>query len=320
MSLTPEIIALLLLDTVFLLFGGIAFVLSAGIAWRWRSNETTELQYALHRRSYLVSVIINYIFMLKIPLFAFFIYTCDKLSAIITGAMCASGVVNSVDFGLYLTLFKIVNLYVFGFWLLLNDADMNDEKLPFTRLKFILFMFFFIPLCVEIGLEIGFFTSLNVSKIVSCCGTLFSASSTSSISLLFSVDEKIWMMIFYGCFALSVAAYVSRSSLASVVSNLLLALFALIALILFFSPYVYELPTHHCPFCLLQKEYFYVGYLLYALLFSGTFYAAAGGVLDLVQKRYTKRFYRLSLFFNTVYVIGISLYPLSYYLRNGVWL
>ncbi len=320
MSLTPEIIALLLLDAVFLFFGGIAFVLSARIAWRWRSHETTELQYALHRQSYLVSVIINYIFMLKIPLFAFFIYTCDKLSSIITGAMCASGVVNSVDFGLYLTLFKIVNLYVFGFWLLLNDADMNEEKLPFTRLKFVLFMLFFIPLFAEIGLEIGFFTSLNVSKIVSCCGTLFSAASTSSISLLFSVDEKIWMMIFYGCFALSVAAYGSRSPLASVVSNLLLALFALIALILFFSPYVYELPTHHCPFCLLQKEYFYVGYLLYALLFAGTFYAAAGGVLDLVQKRYTKRFYNLSLFFNTLYVIGISLYPLSYYLRNGVWL
>ena len=116
MSLTPEIMALLTLDAIFLFFGVIAFFLSFRLALYWNNDASTPLQYRLTKQSYLVATIIKYIFMLKLPLFAFFIYTCDKLSNIIAGAMCASGVVNSVDFGLYLTLFKLFNLYLFGFW------------------------------------------------------------------------------------------------------------------------------------------------------------------------------------------------------------
>jgi hypothetical protein len=41
------------------------------------------------------------------------------------------------------------------------------------------------------------------------------------------------------------------------------------ALISFISLYYYELPTHHCPFCILQGEYHYVGYLIYATLLGG---------------------------------------------------
>jgi hypothetical protein len=44
---------------------------------------------------------------------------------------------------------------------------------------------------------------------------------------------------------------------------------AVVALISFISPYIYELPTHHCPFCILQREYHYVGYLLYITVFAG---------------------------------------------------
>ena len=47
----------------------------------------------------------------------------------------------------------------------------------------------------------------------------------------------------------------------------------------FFCLYFYELPTHHCPFCLLQKEYGFVGYVLYAALFSGAVAGIATGVL-----------------------------------------
>ena len=40
------------------------------------------------------------------------------------------------------------------------------------------------------------------------------------------------------------------------------------ALIAFISLYVYELPTHHCPFCLLHREYGGIGYPLYLLLLT----------------------------------------------------
>jgi hypothetical protein len=41
------------------------------------------------------------------------------------------------------------------------------------------------------------------------------------------------------------------------------------AIIAYISPYFYELPTHHCPFCILQREYGFVGYPLYLALMAG---------------------------------------------------
>ncbi|MDD3343136.1 MAG: hypothetical protein PHR87_06135 [Sulfurospirillaceae bacterium] len=318
--MTPEIIALLMLDALFLFFAIIAFVLSVRIFVKWNRHATTPVQYALEKQSYLVSVVIKYIFVLKIPLFLFFIFTCDKLSNIITGAMCAAGVVNSVEFGLYLTLFKIINLYLFGFWLIVNRADMQEEKLPFTKLKFLLFSLFFFPLVAEIGLEISFFASLNISKIVSCCGTLFSAASTSYLALLFSVDSTVIVGIFYFFAALVGVAYFLKNRLVFIFANGMFAIFAIISLIVFFSTYVYELPTHNCPFCLLQKEYYGIGYLMYSTLFIGTFFGMCGGILEELTRRSDVSFFTISIIFDGLYCVIVTLYPVVYYLNNGVWL
>jgi hypothetical protein len=53
----------------------------------------------------------------------------------------------------------------------------------------------------------------------------------------------------------------------------------LAAVVSWLSPYVYELPTHHCPFCLLQREYHWVGYPLYGALLGGSLTGAGVGVL-----------------------------------------
>jgi hypothetical protein len=56
---------------------------------------------------------------------------------------------------------------------------------------------------------------------------------------------------------------------------------ALAAVVAGISPYVYESPYHHCPFCLLEREYGYFGYALYAPLFLGASTGLASGVLSL---------------------------------------
>jgi hypothetical protein len=45
------------------------------------------------------------------------------------------------------------------------------------------------------------------------------------------------------------------------------------------SCYIYELPTHHCPFCILQKEYGYIGYLIYLTLLGGAIAGLSVGAL-----------------------------------------
>ena len=54
---------------------------------------------------------------------------------------------------------------------------------------------------------------------------------------------------------------------------------SLASVLSFISVYFYELPTHHCPFCLLQKEYGYIGYPLYIILFGGGIFGMGTGAL-----------------------------------------
>lgn len=54
---------------------------------------------------------------------------------------------------------------------------------------------------------------------------------------------------------------------------------SLAASISFLSLYFYELPTHHCPFCVLQGEHGYVGYPLFLALLTGVAAGVGVGVL-----------------------------------------
>ena len=321
MILSPEVIAILLLDALFVLFGFFAFGLSVYIAYYWDSRASSELQYALEKKAVLVATIIQYIFYLKLPLFLFFIFTTDTISNLITGAMCAAGVVNSVSFGLTLFGFKILTLYLFGFWLVLHTIDIRNETLPYTKAKFIFFALAFFVLLAEIFCDFYFFNALNIDKIVSCCGTLFSAASSASFAFIFTLDHTLVLGFFYGFFVLHVTFFFRKEALGFMLANALFLPISIIALTLFFGTYIYELPTHHCPFCFLQKEYHYVGYLIYISLFGGTFFGISAGIMSLVEsvKPYTS-FYTYSLVFTLFFVLIVSAYPLLYFYRNGVFL
>jgi hypothetical protein len=312
MILSAEVIAILILDFIFLFFSLIAFYLSIKIYFNWDINSTSTLQYKLEKQSSLAATIIKYIFIIKLPLFLFFIFTLDKISNVLTGAMCAAGVVDATVYGTYLFILKIVNIYIFGFWLMLHYIDIKDENLPFVKLKFKLFIFAFIVFIAEISLEFLMFSSIDVSKMVSCCGTLYSSSSTSVISNIFLIDTSVLLVIFYALFFVMFMAYIKKNRYIFGISNILFVIVSIISLISFFGTYIYELPTHHCPFCFLQKDYNYVGYLIYILLFLGTFYG--------ISTIYVENRYKISLFFNFFYILLVSSYPILYYIKNGVWL
>ncbi|MBL0686992.1 MAG: hypothetical protein JJV95_01015 [Sulfurospirillum sp.] len=320
MFLTPEIIAIYTLNIIFLFFSIFAFIISINIVMHWNVNRTDERQYGLEKKSILVATIIKFIFILKLPLFIFFVFTANKISGVITGAMCAAGVVNSISFGLWLFVFKILNLFIFGFWIALHNMDTKDEQLSLTKLKFSIFIVAFMLLVIEIIYEISFFSSLNIDKIVSCCGTLFSVASSSSFSFIFNIPSSIAIGFFYLIFSLLVVFSFLKNEPLFLVINIIFFITALISLILFFGTYIYELPTHHCPYCFLQQEYYYVGYLLYITLFIGTFSGISGSILSMLNRKNRKDFYKKSLLFNSIYVAIVTAYPIVYYIKNGVWL
>jgi hypothetical protein len=315
MLLTPEVLTILILNGIFALLSIVAFVLSIRIFLRWNIDSTSELQYKLEKESFLASTIIKYIFSIKVPLFLFFVFALDKISNVITGAMCAAGVIDATQIGTYLIVFKIINLYLFAYWLKLHNQDMMDKNQPYTKLKFGLFIGLFFLFMVEIALEAIMFSSIEIDKMVSCCGSIYSSSSTSTISTLFTLDTSLLLSIFYGNYLLIVLFYFLKNRYIFTMLNIIFIPVSLISLILFFGTYIYELPSHHCPFCYLQSDYYYVGYLIYFLLFIGTFY---GLIVSFVKD--TKASYIISLLFNSLYVILLSLYIAVYYIKNGVLL
>lgn len=319
MLLSPEVLAIQILNFIFLIFAIVALILSIKIYKYWDINSTSNTQYKLEKQSFLAASIIKYIFALKLPLFLFFIFTLDKISAQLTGAMCAAGVVDATDYGSYLFILKIFNIYIFGAWLIIHNIDINKENLPYTKQKFALFIFIFFTLLIEIILEFTMFASIDLNMLVSCCGTIYSSAASSSTSSIFTFNSSLMVSIFYILLVSQIIItffqkYTNIKYLFSLV-NILFFLVAISSLISFFGTYIYELPTHHCPFCFLQKEYHYIGYLIYSLLFAGTFFGITVSIVKSNQK-----YYKLSSIFNSLYTLLVSSYVILFYIKNGVWL
>ncbi|MBA1432261.1 MAG: hypothetical protein FAF04_01390 [Epsilonproteobacteria bacterium] len=319
MLFTPQIITLYIINILFVVFATIAFVNAVKILLHYDADATTPQQYALEKKSYLSATIVKFIFYLKVPLFLFFIYTLDNLSSLLPGAMCAAGVVSATSYGTPLLFLKILNLYIFAFWIVLNDEDMKYETQPYLKKKFLLFCIAYFLLIAEIVLEGVMFFSMDANSVVDCCGAIFSTTSATYLAELLGAPSSLLLSLFYGVFAAMLLFYILKNRYIYALLNILYLIIALITLIAFFGTYIYELPTHHCPFCLLQSDYNYIGYFLYIILFVGTFFGFIIGVIDFKKEEILKRF-RISLFYNTVYMFIVSYYPLSYYLKNEVWL
>ncbi len=319
MILTPEVLAILIINTTLAFFAFIAFILSVKIYLNWDLESSSTLQYKLEKQSYLTATIIKYIFIVKVPLFLFFIFTLDKISNILIGAMCGAGVVDATEYGTYLFVLKIINLYIFAYWLALNSEDIKHENQPYTKQKFGMFIIFFLFFMVEVVLEGVMFSAIDVKEMVDCCGTIYSTSSTTYIADILKLSPYIIVGIFYTNFLLIILFYFLKRKYIFSFLNLIFIITSLISLIAFFGTYIYQLPTHHCPFCFLQKDYNYVGYIIYIFLFVGTFFGMITGFVETSLEELNKK-YKISLWFNILYVVLVTSYVVVFFIRNGVWL
>ncbi len=312
--LTPEIVTNLLLESIFILFGAIAFGVSLQIVLQW-DKSSGERFFRLQKRSYLSSTIIKFVLSFKIVLLLFFIYTLQKLSALINGAMCGVGVLDTSPYGIYLMIVKVINVYLFAFWVALNHEDHKHPYLPYTQLKSLFFLGIYLLMVVEFVLELAFFNAIEPAKVVDCCGVVFSATDSTLMSRLLGMEPLFLYGMFYANVAVMLLSYILGMRRVYAFFGALLVPVALVSLIGYFGTYIYELPTHHCPFCLMQGDYHYVGYFLYTFLFLGSFFAILSGFYEDAAS-----LMRRSLLFVGLYTLSVSLYPLLFRIENGVWL
>ena len=317
--LNPHTIVYLLGEGVLWLMMAIAAGVSVHILLRWDFGSTSEEQYALERRAYLVMTILLFAFGMKFLLLPFFVFGIDRLSDLVPGAMCAAGVISANDYGMPLLFLKLLLLFLLLFWMALNHYDLEARHYPWFRAKSWLFLGIFVLASLELWMDWAYFTHIDIHRPVSCCSALFGQLEGAN-PLPFGLDIPKLLLLFYLLYGLIVVATLARQDLLAVAGYGLFVVVAYYAVVYFFGTYVYELPTHKCPFCMLQKEYYYVGYLIWGTLFGGVFLGIVAGLLHRLIGARTEGMMRAALWLVSGFVLLCSLYVGVYYIRNGVLL
>lgn len=280
----PAILALTISSIIISAMIGYASWFGIQIIERWNLASGTEQQLALERKTYLISVILTYSLVFQILSFFLYIFTTDALHSQFTGAMCAAGSLAVNSYGYPVAILKVVNCLMAGVWLIINHIDTKGYDYPLIKHKYRMLNIFAPLVLLEALFQFVYFFNLKADIITSCCGSLFSSEKRSiagQISALPPVTMQWVFIVTMMCVLLSGIHVLIRKKGALLFSLLSIGAFAvsIISLVSFISLYFYELPTHHCPFCILQTEYHYIGYLLYALLLVAGISASGTGIL-----------------------------------------
>ncbi|MBI5591176.1 MAG: hypothetical protein HY881_11910 [Deltaproteobacteria bacterium] len=274
MTFHPGILALLLgsiLTTSMLCYCAYE---GARIIRNWDIRSGSELQLELERRTYLISMVMSYALGFELLSLFLFIYTADTLSSLFVGAMCAAGSLKVNGFGYPALILKIIDFLLAGTWLVVNFTDNKASDYPLIKTKYRLLIFITPFLIAETLVQGAYLLGLKPDIITSCCGTIFNADDNSVMSGLISLPRALSQTAFYFSLAITISLGLvfylkGKGGYFFSISTLMSFLIAVVALISFISVYFYELPTHHCPFCILHPEYGYVGYPLYITLLAG---------------------------------------------------
>ncbi len=284
MPLQPAVIVLQTLS-----FLGL-FVLGWGGYWAWRildgwnPESVSERQLLLEQRVWFVSALVARVGLAQGIGLALFLHTADSLHRILPGAMCAAGSLNANVYGYPLLLMKTANLILCGLWLILQRTERLADDFPLARSRCRMLLVMLPLFAFELELQWNYFRNLTADGPVSCCDALFVTEGTGVLAWVSSLPVVPLDAFFFAAMALTLAAgirYLARRRGAVLFGAAGLACFplTLMSLIVFICPYIYELPTHHCPFCILQREYAYIGYPMYAGLLGGTLAAAGAWLL-----------------------------------------
>lgn len=285
MILHPAVIALLTSSILVVVLTLLSSWYGVLILRQWDLASGSSLQLSLERRTYLVSTVLSYLFGFHLFSLFLFIYTAEHLCPLFVGAMCAAGTLNVNAYGYPVLVLKILNFLLAGLWLVMNHADNRAYDYPLIRKKYALLLGIAPLIIGESVLQALYFLDLRPDVITSCCGSLFGAGGKGVASEVAALPPRQAATALFAGMALLLIAgafTLRRNGKGGMVYALLAgALFVLsiVSILSFLSLYVYELPTHHCPFCVLKEEYHFIGYAYYLTLLGGAVTGMGAGLL-----------------------------------------
>ncbi len=291
MILHPGVIALIIGSGIALMLVLYASALGIKIIRRWDIKSSSEEQLSLERKTYLVSTLVQYALAFEILSLFLFIYTAEDIHTLLAGAMCATGSLNANALGFPTLYIKIVSFFISASWIAINHLDNKSEDYPLIKMKYKLLTAVLAVMIIEFIFQLEYFLRINPNVITSCCGVMFSEKGEGLASSLAAFPALPAKILLYSLFAVTIAngiaVYRTQQKPLTYLFSVFTFMFfisSVIAIISFISLYFYQIPTHHCPFDVLQKEYYYVGYPIYAALFAGSFFGMITGIIEPLKK------------------------------------
>jgi len=215
----------------------------------------------------------------------------DRLSHGVRGAMCAYGV-----FGAHPTGFRSLGATAFvalaaGVVTQLYAFDTRVRSLDLARPIAIATCIMAPLAALDFVLAAQFFLGLDLSVVASCCSVqLDTVAATGDVSTG-GPRVLVTALALAGAFAsIALALFAARRptrahvATAGLVSLVTLPA-AVAATVLEVAPHAFEVPTHHCPFCLLKTDVLAIGYPLFGAIFLAVAWAAGAGLSALLARR-----------------------------------
>jgi hypothetical protein len=308
MMLHPPVMALSLAAVLSAAALSGAGVFSLRLLRHWNLASGARRQIELERRTYLISTTLTLVMGLQGLALLLMVFNADSMAPMLIGAMCAFGTFNASVYGFPALYAKIALFFVAVVWLAMNHADMKARDYPLTRRKYALLLLIAPLGLADAGLSLAYFADLKTDTLTSCCGSVFNPEKAGVGADAAALDPKTALALLFVSLGFTTALgwLADRRPVVAASYGAVSAAFfavALVAVVSAVSIYIYENPHHHCPFCLLKREYNYIGFALYVPLFFGTACGMASGVLSIRPphsmqsglKRFTRQLRRVSM-------------------------
>lgn len=320
-------IALVVCGLVVLFMMGFAARSAVRVLLYWDPASDTSRQIQLENEIWLTSTLVKYALLVQIISLVVFILAADHYSLSIVGAMCATGSLLANNFGMPALVIKIAGVFLYGFWIVLHQLDIQSEKFPLVRLKYVYLLLLLPLLLLDQMLVLLYIAGIEPDIITSCCAVVFGESAGGGTNLFTGIGHTPGLAFFYGSalflllFGLAgVLRLGAWSRMLFSVAWLCFFLFALLQVTTLFSSYIYALPYHKCPFCILKPEYHYIGFAIYLALFGGTFFGMSLVVVEPLRRiagleSEVAGYQRKALFWSLALLVLFTVLTSYHYLR-----
>lgn len=265
---------------------------AAPLVVSWNPEDAGAAQLARERRAVLVESAAATVFAVQLVGVVLFVATAERLHPLLPGAMCAAGTFQASRFGYPALALELLALVLCGLWLVTHRATRTAASTALVRFKLLFLIVVAVVLAAAATIQVRFVFDLDPAILTSCCATIFDARTEGAGwrlgARLAALPVPVVRTAFFAALGATLvvgvrARVLHRSPVLFSLLTLLLGAVSIAALVAWVAPSVYELPTHHCPFCLLASEHAFVGYPLYAALAVAVVAGAGSGLVRLLR-------------------------------------